>query len=78
MLMAKLTLIVDKRIVLRAKRYAKERGLSISQIVEAYLDAVTAPAQSVPRDAPILRSLKGSLKKADVDAHRRHLIAKYW
>jgi hypothetical protein len=75
--MAKLTLSVDDGVVLRAKRYAKQRGLSISKMVEAYLDAATAPAQSVARDAPILRSLRGSLKKADVEAYRRHVGVKY-
>ena len=74
--MAKLTLSVDDGVVLRAKRYAKERGLSISQMVEAYLDTVTAPGQSGARDAPILRSLRGVLKKTNVEAHRRHLGTK--
>jgi len=74
--MAKLTLSVEDGVVLRAKRYAKERGLSISQMVEAYLDAVTAPGQSVARDPPILRSLRGVLKKTNVETRRRHLGTK--
>jgi hypothetical protein len=36
-------------------------------MVEAYLDAVSAPAQS----------LRGSLKKANVEAYKRRLAAKY-
>lgn len=74
--MAKLTLSVDDGVVLRAKRYAKQQGLSISQMVEAYLDAVTRPSRPVARDAPILRSLRGVLKKATVEAYKRHLGAK--
>ena len=75
--MAKLTLSVDGRVVFRAKRYAKQHGVSVSEIVEAYLDAVSERASPAAQDAPILRSLRGSLKKADLNEHRKHLAAKY-
>jgi hypothetical protein len=75
--MAKLTLSVDDGVVLRAKRYARQQGVSISQMVEAYLDVVTGPSSPVAQDAPILRSLRGSLKKTEVNAHKRSLAAKY-
>ena len=73
--MAKLTLSVDERVVSRAKRYARKQGVSVSQMVEAYLEAVAEPTPTP--DAPILRSLRGVLKKADVEAYKRHLGAKY-
>jgi antitoxin component of RelBE/YafQ-DinJ toxin-antitoxin module len=73
---AKLTLSVDERVVSRAKRYAKQRGVSISEMVEAYLAAVATPS-SAPRDAPILRSVRGSLKKAHLGDYKKHLAAKY-
>jgi hypothetical protein len=38
--MAKLTLSVDSRVVSLAKQYAKRRGVSVSNMVEAYLAAV--------------------------------------
>lgn len=75
--MSKLTLSVDHRVVSRAKRYAKLRGVSVSEMVEAYLAAVAEPPSPATRDAPILRSLRGSLKNADIDAYRKHLAAKY-
>ena len=75
--MAKLTLSVDERVVSRAKRYARQQGVSVSQMVEAYLEAVAEPTPLAERDAPILRSLRGSLKKADVEAYKRHLATKY-
>ncbi len=74
--MAKLTLSVDDRVVTSAKRYAKQRGLSVSEMVEAYLSAVVKEAPPA-RDAPILRSLRGSLKKADLREYRKHLVTKY-
>jgi hypothetical protein len=75
--MAKLTLSVDDRVVLHAKQYAKSRGLSVSEMVETYLAAVAQPP--APRDvaAPILRSVRGVLKKANVNEYRKYLAAKY-
>ena len=75
--MSKLTLSVDGRVVSRAKRYAKQRGVSVSKMVETYLATVSDPPSPVTRDAPVLRSVRGSLKKADISEYRRHLAAKY-
>jgi len=75
--MAKLTLSVDNRVVSRAKQYAKRRGVSISKMVEAYLAAVAEPNSSATGAAPVLRSVRGVLKNADIDEYRKHLAAKY-
>ena len=75
--MAKLTLSVDNRVVSRAKQYAKRQGVSVSQMVEAYLAAVAEPPSSATGAAPILRSIRGVLKDADIDEYRKHLAAKY-
>jgi hypothetical protein len=75
--MSKLTLSVDDRVVSRAKRYAKQRGVSVSRIVEAYLAAVAEGSSPGMRDAPILRSVRGTLAKADLTEYRKHLAAKY-
>jgi uncharacterized membrane protein len=74
---AKLTLSVDNRVISRAKQYAKQRGLSVSGMVEAYLAAVAEPPSPAKSAAPILRSVRGVLKKADMDKYRKHLAAKY-
>ena len=75
--MSKLTLSVDDRVISRAKRYARQRGVSVSEMVEAYLAAVADPLAGSRPDTPILHSLRGSLKKADLAEYRRHLGAKY-
>jgi hypothetical protein len=75
--MSKLTLSVDEDVFARAKRYAKRQGVSVSALVEAYLSAVSDPRPSPPDDPPVLRSLRGLLKRADRDAYRKHLSAKY-
>ena len=73
--MAKLTLSVDDGVVSRAKQYAKLRGISISGMVEGYLNAVAEPSTTAA--TPVLRGLRGSLKHADIDDYRKHLATKY-
>lgn len=75
--MSKLTLSVDDRVISSAKRYAKQHGISVSEMVEAYLAVVANPASPAARNAPILRSLRGSLKTADLQESRKHLATKY-
>jgi hypothetical protein len=74
---AKLTLSVNGSVVSRAKQYAKQRGVSVSQMVETYLAAVAAPSSPALPDCPVLSSLRGSLKKADLKDYQRHVAAKY-
>lgn len=76
--MSKLTLSVDQRVVSRAKRYAKRRGVSVSAMVEAYLASVAEATDKSPQDSPpILRSLRGILKKGDLNSYKKYIAAKY-
>jgi hypothetical protein len=84
--MSKLTLNVDKAVLARARRYAKKRGVSVSQIVREYLDVVAGAAAgstfsavnpSADDGTPVLRSLRGILKSANLQNYREHLVAKY-
>jgi uncharacterized membrane protein len=75
--MSKLTLSVDTRAVSRAKQYAKQMGVSVSKVVEAYLAAVADPPSPSARATPVLRSVRGVLKNADIGEYRKHLAAKY-
>ena len=74
--MSKLTLSVDESVIVRAKRYAKSRGASVSQLVEAYLDLLSAPPKSRAK-TPVLRALRGTLKQAPVAEYKRYLKQKY-
>jgi len=75
--MSKLTLSVDDQIVARAKRYAAQRGISVSKLVESYLAAISDRQPAGENNAPVLRSLRGVLKNADGGAWRKHLVSKY-
>jgi hypothetical protein len=74
--MSKLTLSVNASVVSRAKRYAKRRGVSVSSLVEGYLDTIS---QSPENEAvpPILGRLRGCLKGTDPLEYKRHLSRKY-
>ncbi len=78
--MAKLTLSVDAKVVEVAKKYAAQRGTSVSQLVEEYLRLVATlgkpPGEPMP---PILARWRGALKgsKVDVADYRKHLERKY-
>jgi hypothetical protein len=75
--MSKLTLSVNDIVVSRAKQYAKKRGVSISKIVEAHLASVADTPSRATQECPILSSLRGSLKRADLSDYRDHLAAKH-
>lgn len=74
---AKLTLSIDPAVIVRAKRYSKKSGVSISQMVEAYLDTVTRTASDRAPGTPVLNSLRGILKGVDPEAYHKHLVKKY-
>jgi hypothetical protein len=72
---SKLTLSVDENVVARAKRYASRRGVSVSSLVETYLENVTRVEE--PQPPPILKSLRGSLKGVSEADYRRFLSEKH-
>ncbi len=76
--MAKLTLSVDAKVVDGAKRYAEQRGTSVSRLVEEYL-AVISRGAGVRDEPPILARVRGLLKGSRLDErdYRRHLREKY-
>ena len=72
-----LTLKLDESAIKRAKGYADERGLSVSELVENQLLALPMP-RSGPREKedrdlpPITRSLVGCFKGEETDAYAGH------
>ena len=72
----KLTLSVDPDVIRRAKRVAKQRGTSVSRMVQTYLELVSRPPKTA-EDPPVLRRLRGSLKVGSVNDYRRYLREKY-
>jgi hypothetical protein len=76
---AKLTLRLDEDLITQAKRYARDTGKSLSQIVADYFRLLSAEAQRKDSLPPVVQSLKGCLRDASVDEedYRRYLEEKY-
>jgi len=58
----KLTLTIEQAIIERAKSYAKERGRSLSDIIENYLKIITKDERIEAEMSPLIKSLRGSFK----------------
>ena len=59
----KLTLTIEKALIEKAKKYAKGKGRSLSDIVENYLKVIIKEGNTKVIDStPIASSLRGSFK----------------
>jgi hypothetical protein len=57
----KLTLTIDQTVIEKAKKYAKDKERSLSNLIENYLKALTKEDSSNEIElTPIVKSLKGS------------------
>ncbi len=55
----KLTLKLDKTIIEKAKKYAKEKKTSLSDLVENYLQKLINDKKSTRKITPLVKSLSG-------------------
>ncbi|MGY3052817.1 hypothetical protein ACVWYG_001013 [Pedobacter sp. UYEF25] len=55
----KLTLNIDKEIILKAKTYAKSHSVSLSKLVENYLISITNASKTNSTVSPLVESLTG-------------------
>lgn len=76
----KLTLRLDEQLIRNAKRYSRESGKSVSQLVADFF-ALIDTDEAIPGSelTPRVRSLVGSLKGAAAteEDYRRHIEAKH-
>jgi hypothetical protein len=76
----KLTLRLDDSLITHAKKYAKNEGKSISQIVSDYFRAIPNYSKKDKKKlGPVTTQLRGCLKGAQFDEkeYRQHLERKY-
>ena len=78
----KLTLNIDKRVISKAKTYAKKQGRSLSAMVESYLRVITSNEQVdeskiLENASPRVKSLVGIAKKLPQDKDYKELITEY-
>lgn len=76
----KLTLRLDDSLIKRAKKRAKQKGTSVSQMVADYFSLIetedSSPAKKLP---PVTASLAGIAKNTDVreNDYKKYLEEKY-
>jgi len=75
----KLTLRLDDDLIKRAKKYAKEKGTSVSQLVANYFNVLGDKPSHDEEKPPITASLSGILKDAELDEkdYKKHLEEKH-
>ena len=70
----KLTLTIEKAVIDRAKKYAKEKDNSLSGIVENYLKVITRESDKSDIEiTPLIKSLKGSFKAPEHFDYKKEL-----
>jgi hypothetical protein len=73
---AKLTLILDAKVIEAAKEYSAEKGIDLSSVVEDYLKVLIPKRSAIEKRASIME-LKGILGEAPKDFDYREERYKY-
>jgi len=63
----KLTLKLNESVIELAKKYAKENNISISKMVENYLQAITSKKKKHIEVSPLVESLTGIIELKEKD-----------
>jgi hypothetical protein len=75
----KLTLNLDKEIIFEAKNYAKDHKVSLSKLIENYLNSLTKESKRNSTVSPLVESLTGIIPN-DFDEkkeYREYIDKKY-
>ena len=77
---AKLTLNINKSVIDGAKLYAKENEMSLSKLIENYLNSFVKPPSTERKISPLVESLTGIIPDVHDDErkeYRDYLTKKY-
>lgn len=69
----KLTLKLDAEVISRAKEFAKVRKISLSRLIESYLDALTGKDTESFKSTPLIEGLSGVIKLPDDFDYRKEM-----
>lgn len=73
----KLTIRLPRRLLEKAKRYAREQNTTLTNLISEYLVQIPAPISAL-ENAPIVRRLSGALShNVSITDYKRHLESKY-
>ncbi len=69
----KLTLTLEQNIIEQAKLYAKDKGRSLSELIENYLKVVLDDNQHKVKLSPSIKKLKGAIKLPENFDYKKEL-----
>jgi len=69
----KLTLTIEDTVIDSAKKYARQKGKSLSDIVENYLKSISVSEESVQTLSPRVVKLMGSVKLPEDFDYKKEL-----
>jgi len=61
----KLTIKLDKNIIEKAKKYARRKNISLSKMIESYLNTITRESKPDIEISPLVKSLSGVISLPD-------------
>lgn len=77
----KLTLRLNKRVIDRAKDYAHVHNISLSKMIESYLESITKQKTAATDISPLVESLSGVIQLDENFDHKKeysnYLTEKY-
>ena len=75
----KLTLNLDKKIINEAKTYAKSHSVSLSKLIENYLNSLTRSSKKQSTVSPLVESLTGIIPNGydEKNDYRSYIDQKY-
>jgi macrodomain Ter protein organizer (MatP/YcbG family) len=77
----KLTIKLNEKVIEKAKEYAKQRGTSLSKLVENYFNTISNDSMVEEEITPLVKSLTGLIphisEKDEKEAYTQYLIEKY-
>ena len=73
----KLTIRLPRKLLENAKRYARQKNTTLTNLISEYLIQIPTPIKEL-ENAPIVRRLSGTLsQEVSVDDYKLHLMEKY-
>ncbi len=69
----KLTLTLEQSIIEQAKLYAKDKGRSLSELIENYLKVVLDDSQQDVNLSPSIKKLKGAVQLSENFDYKKEL-----
>ena len=69
---AKLTLNLNKNTTEEAKVYARRNNVSLSKLIESYLNSLTKSPSTKKKASPVVESLTGIIPNANIEERKEY------